>query len=60
MSTEDEVHSESLSQNLLSTEGVATEAKMTAESRTLEPESPVALRYFEARINRISYTIGGS
>ena len=33
---------------------------MTAESRTLEPESPIALRYFEARINRISYTIGGS
>ena len=41
-------------------EGVATEAKMTAESRTLAPESPIGLRYFEARITRISYTLGRS
>ena len=46
--------------NNIECEGVATEAKMTAESRTLAPESPIGLRYFEARITRISYTLGRS
>ena len=33
---------------------------MTAKFRTLAPESPIGLRYFEARITRISYTLGRS
>ena len=33
---------------------------MTAESRTLAPESPIRPMYFEARITRISYTLGRS
>ena len=39
-------------------EGSATEAKMSAESRTLARESPIRPMYFEARITRISYTLG--
>ena len=41
-------------------EGSATEAKMSAESRTLARESPIRPMYFEARITRISYTLGRS
>ena len=41
-------------------EGSATEAKMSAESRTLARESPIRPMYFEARITRISYTLGWS
>ena len=41
-------------------EGSATEAKMSAESRTLALESPIRPMYFEARITRISYTLGRS
>ena len=41
-------------------EGAASETKMSAESRTLAPQSPTRLMYFEARITRISYTLGRS
>ena len=33
---------------------------MSAESRTLARESPIRSMYFEARITRISYTLGRS
>ena len=33
---------------------------MSAESRTLARESPIRPMYFEARITRISYTLGRS
>ena len=46
--------------NTLHREGAATEAKMSAESRTLARESPIRSMYFEARITRISYTLGRS
>ena len=41
-------------------EGAATEAKMSAESRTLARESLIRPMYFEARITRILYTLGRS
>ena len=40
--------------------GAATDCKMSAESRTLSPESPIRPMYFEATITRISYTLGRS
>ena len=40
--------------------GVVTECKMSIESRTLAPESPIRPMYFKARITRISYTLGNS
>ena len=46
--------------NMGPVEGSATEAKMSAESRTLAQESPIRPMYFEARITRISYTLGRS
>ena len=36
------------------------ESKMSAESRTLAPETPKRPMYFQARITRISYTLGKS
>ena len=45
---------------LIIIEGAATEAKMSAESRTLARESLIRPMYFEARITRILYTLGRS